>query len=289
MPNIRIFTIKDMMNIGLFVSKGSQDALIKAFIKGMKRFGYVNVELVKNSYKYWEVEYDLDKYDLVIAYGSYAKLMRECKKLNKCLIIIDFGFLKRENGYFKISVGHWFPSAYFQNIKHNSKRFNILNLDVKPMRSAGNCILVAGIGQRSSTIYNIEHQLWDKNAIKKIKKVTNKKIIYRPRDNTDLNIGNISYLRSPKVSNKIFDQASALVTYASNIAIDGLLRGVPCFSEEGVCLKLGLQDLSLINKPQIVSYDEQLQFFYDLAYTQWNINEIASGQCFKHLLNENLI
>jgi hypothetical protein len=213
---------------------------------------------------------------------------------------MDLGYFGRDitqtkdpsKAYYKIAVNYWHPTEYFQNVRHKSDRFGIFKYVIKPMRTGGDHILMAGIGPKSSVLYDIKHQSWDTWAIEELNKYTTMPIWYRAKPNHADKFHSIpgSKWSDPRLPLlKVLNKAWAVITRHSNVAVDGLINGIPCFVADGVCLKLGLIDLSKITKPHLPSIDERLQFCCDLAYTQWNIKEITRGETWRHLKNEGLI
>jgi hypothetical protein len=249
----------------------------------------------------------IDDCDAIAFYGmcpDHVQLAKKMSAQNKPFIIIDAPYFDRQprgRGHLKVSVNNLHPHNYFQKVKHPSDRFIHHKLEVKPMRKGGNFILLAGIGMKSSDYYNIPFQSWDKVMASEIRKYTRMPIVYRPKPG-----------RSSQVSDKIpdtiwskpsdgsrtirdkdlrttIDKSFAVVSHHSNVAVDGILCGVPCFVVDGVGLAIGLSDISQIKFPRIVSIDEQMQFLYDLAYTQWTLAEMADGKCWRYLESDNLL
>jgi hypothetical protein len=233
-------------------------------------------------------------YDILAFYGmnaTHSKMHQQMLAQKKKTVIVDAPYFGRNIGYYKVTVDQLHPK-YFQKFKHPSDRFNIFNLPVKTMRRFGEYILLAGIGVKSSKYYNIPYQSWDENATKILRKFTSKRILYRPKPNYSQFCRPISGTTwtQPNVDLiNLLDKSYAVVTHHSNVAIDGLMRGVPCFAVEGLPSMIGLQDISKINSPKLFSDVEQKQILYDIAYTQWNLDEMASGKMIKHFQNEKLI
>src|SRR5690606_16415841 len=72
------------------------------------------------------------------------------------------------------------------------------------------------------------------------------------------------------------------VTYSSGAAIDALIAGVPpiCMSPASLAYKLCSRGLSDIAAPLMPTRE---QFFYDLAYSQWSLDEINNGTVWRHI------
>lgn len=240
----------------------------------------------------------LEQFDVLAFYGmtqEHAILQEKMRSYGKPSIIVDAGYFGRKKegrGYHKVSVNYLHPQKYFQKVRHKSDRFNRFKLNVTPMRTNGHYIMLAGVGPKSSHFYNMKFQSWDEEAVAIIRKYTDRPIIYRAKPNwahvyrkLDGTIWSEPHKPLESQLNKIW----TVVTHHSNVAVDGILHGVPCFAEDGVPIVIGLSDLSKIESPKIVSYEEQTQFLYDLAYTQWTMEQIANGDCWLHLESEGLL
>lgn len=80
--------------------------------------------------------------------------------------------------------------------------------------------------------------------------------------------------------------ARALVTWASNVANEALLAGVPTFRIAPYHVnEAALHDIThIINPPKT----DRLPAFQKLAWAQWALPEIESGEPFRHLLRDRL-
>lgn len=256
------------------------------------------------------IKYDVHKSyvqtdaDVAIFYGmrpDHIRVLEEFKASGRKVLVTDlayFGYRKlgtshdHLKNYFKVAINAMHPTAYFHKINHSSDRWRSFKIKVQPLKLDGKYILLAGIGPKSSLVYKIKHQSWDEKAISILRKHTKMPIYYRAKPNHAEKFKKLdgTVWTSPKTPiNELIDKSFAIVTRHSNVAIDGLVRGKPCFVQEGPASVISHTDLSLIKTPKIVSYDEQMQFFYNLAYTQFSIDEIKSGMCIKHFIDEGLI
>jgi len=240
----------------------------------------------------------IDDMNVIAFYGmspEHSALFNIMKSKNKPTVIVDAPYFDRKpkaQGHLKVSVNGLHPHKYFQKFRHSDDRFKVLGVGVRPMRRGGDFIVLAGIGPKSSNYYGIKHQSWDIQAVATIRSHTDKPIIYRVKPNhvhTFKKIPRTTWSDTNRPLVKVLNGAWAVVTHHSNVAVDGIVKGIPCFAQDGVGTAIGLSDLNMINKPKIVSFEEQMQFLYDLAYTQWTLEEMASGQCWKHLESEGLL
>ena len=78
---------------------------------------------------------------------------------------------------------------------------------------------------------------------------------------------------------KVIRDAHFVATFNSNSGVDSILAGVPCaVSDEGSMV----WDLRAdIDNPKV---PDRYQWLKDMSYTQWTIEEMSSGETWKHLL-----
>lgn len=238
-------------------------------------------------------------FDGVAFYGMsvpHITAWKEYKATGKPAIMVDLGYLGSDRGssgtgYLKVAVNYWHPTAYFQKFKHLGDRLAQFKLQIKPMRNTGSTILLAGIGPKSAVLYGMKHQSWDEYAVNEIKKHTKRKIIYRAKPS---GVGSFKPIPGTVWSDptipigKLLSDTWAVVTHHSNVAVDGIMEGIPCFVNDGVSKAIGLSDLSQIENPRMPKMTEQRQFLADLAYTQWTLDEIATGKTWQHFDKEGL-
>lgn len=80
--------------------------------------------------------------------------------------------------------------------------------------------------------------------------------------------------------------ARAVVTWASNVANESLLLGVPTFRVAPYHVNEAvLFDLNLLPDPPETDRESG---FKKLAWAQWSLEEIGSGEAFRHLLRDRL-
>lgn len=281
------------MKIGVYFGDSDIQALVaKTLHKGIVANGHESTLLHDKNYT--------DTFDGIAFYGMsvpHINMWKAYRNLQKPVVIVDLGYFGQDRGaggtgYLKVAVNHWHPTDYFQKFKHLSDRVSKFKLSVKPMNTNGSHIILAGIGPKSAVLYDIKHQEWDEHAVKELKKHTDRKIIYRAKPNsahTFKKLSGTEWSEPTSPLGKLITNAWAIVTHHSNVAIDGIMNGVPCFVNDGVSSAVGLTDLSKIETPRIIKLQEQQQFLADLAYTQWTYDEIASGKTWKHFETEGLL
>lgn len=281
------------MKIGVyFGDSGIQELVAKTLHQGIIANGHKSTLLHDNKYT--------DTFDGIAFYGMsvpHIKALKEYRSQNKPVVVVDLGYFGHDRGaggtgYLKVAVNHWHPTEYFQKFKHLSDRVSKFKLSIKPMSNTGSHILLVGIGPKSAVLYDIKHQEWDEHAVKEIRKHTDRKIVYRAKPSsahTFKKLPGTEWSEPTLPLGKLIAEARTIVTHHSNVAVDGIINGKPCFVNDGVSSVMGLTDLSKIETPRSFTTQEQHQFLSDIAYTQWTYDEIASGKTWKHFETEGLI
>lgn len=234
--------------------------------------------------------------DVAVFYGWGGGLRRtfdEYKAAGLKAVYIDLGFWGRRkrtkhDGYHKIVVNSRHPTEYFQNVKHSHGRFKHFGIDIKPWQQGGNKILLAGMSEKAAKAEGFRPEQWEKAAVDVVFRSTNKTIHYRPKPN---------WSRATRIRGTVhqgdlplqaaFKDCHAVMTHHSNIAVDAILAGIPTFCESGVASVMSLQDLSKIDEPWYP--EEREQWAADIAWTQFSVEEMATGFPWRHLKNEGLI
>jgi hypothetical protein len=233
--------------------------------------------------------------------SNIARAARDYHDAGKPFIYLDLAYWMRRwrgdrYGYHRFAVGNRHPTAYFQKFKHKSDRANAVSVRIEPWKKPGKHIVLCGMSEKCANFEGFEFEEWEKRAVKAIRAVTDRPIHYRPKPNRDIRLyrpidGTI--YRPATGADKYLEHqlrgAWAVVSHHSNAGIDAICHGVPCFSDEGVTTAIGHTDLSLIESPVIPTMEERRQWVNDIAYCQWNREEMRSGQVWRHLKDEGLV
>lgn len=236
------------------------------------------------------------KGDAIAFYGFQKpcdRLMAQAVKFGVPAVHVDLGYWGRTEcgrlrGYHKVVLNSRHPTAYFQRRAHAADRIARFGLKIKPWQRNGRHILICGASHKHAAAMGYDPGEWEANTIAALRKVTDRPIRYRPKP-SDLQSGPIAgteYARGGSLEAHLSD-CHALVTMTSNTAVDALVAGVPVFCEGGVASVMSSGPLTNIEKP---SYpDGRDQFLADLAYCQWNMDEIEIGKPWMHFRDEGLI
>jgi hypothetical protein len=240
-----------------------------AFVRGLVAAGYrVETKPLKN----------ITRDDVLVIWNRGAQFQYEAKRHEAA----GSRIIVAENGYTDAvdDQGHqWFSLALDH---HNgcgrwsvgdTPRFPLMKQTVKPWREDGSFILVLpqrGIGAPGVAM----PPRWPREIEKRLKAVTGRPIHVRPHPG----LKSMAPAFAPAL-----DGCHAVVTWASGAAIKAIILGVPAFHElrgwiGGPAARYGIDDLE---RPFLGDRGPMLE---RLAWSQWSVAEIASGDAFKHLL-----
>ncbi len=207
----------------------------------------------------------------IITYGVLRGTGELLKKVNK-YYYIDHGYFNQSkrvfenkktnvidlDGYFRIV----FNNLIFNNKgKHSSDRLNKLNLKFKNKKKSGQYIILSEPSDAMKKFYNVKN--WTEETIKLIKNFSDRKIII--------------HNKFSKVSlNDLLLDAWAFVSLQSTAGFKAMIYGVPAYFTDKT-----LRAISKIE--EIEKHEINYEIFNSLAYSQWTINEIKSGEAWEFI------
>ena len=209
----------------------------------------------------------------IVSYG-YLRGTGELFKKVKNFYYIDHGYFKQSersfnksstniiqlNGYFRIV-----HNDFWHNGKGNksSDRFASLNLEIEDLKKYGDYIILSEPTNEAKNYYNLHN--WVDKTKEKLKKYTDRNIIVHNRE-------------SKIPLNDLLKGAWAFISDHSSAGFKSMLKGVPAYFTNSTLKNIG----SIEN---IERHDIDYNIFNNLAYEQWNIEEIKNGAAWEYLSN----
>ncbi|WP_146435642.1 hypothetical protein [Blastopirellula retiformator] len=213
-----------------------------------------------------------------------AHYTRELRK--KCHLVIERGFIHRDR-YFMIGWGGLNGRAKYLNRFSPANRWNQLEVPVAPWRADGEHIVLCGQVPWDASVQHVDHVQWCRETAKTLRQLTSRPIIFRPhplaKDAVDMQGTGVDVILSQADSlQEDMKNAWAVVTFSSNAGVEATLAGIPSFvcDEGAMGYSLLNKDLRRIESPL---KPDRTQWLYDLAYTQWTLEEAAMGAPIAHL------
>lgn len=199
-------------------------------------------------------------------------LIAKCISLKQNFYYFDHAYLfgnRHENSSFygdKIYrlTKNWFHIREVQTLNQEERKriANYKNkIKLKSWKKSGEYILVCPPSNFVVRYFNLHN--WLDNTVNVLEKNSDRKIKIRGKDS-------VNSLESD------IDNAWAVVTSQSNVAIDALIRGKPSFCDKiSMALPLSLTDFAKIEQP--IYPDTREQFIETLLANQFTLKEIENG------------
>jgi len=232
--------------------------------------------------------------------NNYRKRIIDTLKLQKSKIIfVDsniFSYGRSSHFYHRYSVNSVYPTdgEYFLGDETYSSKLNdILNyhrLTPRPWRENGDHILVLGQRTLSWNMPNQNGLDWIANIIKRLKKITDRKIIIR------LHPGDKSFnIENRKKLYNLYGRKGVAVSHNEHIKTDlanawcsvgfnstpncvSVLEGVPVYLDDPLnswARDVAFDDINLIDTPLLPNREKWLD---KIAHIHWSNDEISSGK-----------
>ena len=212
----------------------------------------------------------------------------------KTVIVLEVGGIKRGTTW-KVGLNGINRDAYFGDMGNSNDRATLLNLEVKPWRTDGEYILIAGQHDKSLQWQTMPRMSnWFLNTYDEIRKHTDRPIIFRPHprcrlEHIERGLKNV-YRQEPRhVTNTYddfdmgFDNVWATISYSSNPGIHSIIEGVPAFvSTHSLAYPVG-NDIDFLHTIEQPLMPDRTQWLNDYAHTEYTIEEIAAGLPLKNL------
>jgi hypothetical protein len=170
-----------------------------------------------------------------------------------------------------------------------------------PWRKGGKHVLLVGQTLQGLSSQHVNIYQWYKETIAKVRKHTDREIVFRPHPRIakirtsgsrigkdkqafDRVVGQTRNFR--RTQNFLLEDdlkdAWAVVTFTSNAAVTAALAGVPVFAADpaNMAWEVANHDLGQIDKPR---QPERSGWAHRLAWSQFNCAEMADGTCWAHL------
>jgi hypothetical protein len=271
---------------------------------------------------YWEKDKFLEA-DISVIFGSWKKTIKEKKNKIypeeqkhhilkqkiirgqglKPIVVIETPLLCRtitqKHEQYRFGLYHFMSKlADFKNVNSKPDRFNKLNLKIKPWRKStdDSHILITTQNLNDASLFGIHYTWWLENTIRHLLKKTNRKIIVRdhPENKSKLSeyLNNTFMIHTKQVEyqntgtiQEALKNTHCMVTYSSGSSIDAILEGIPVISssEYSFVWDISSHTLNDIENPKCGNRE---QLLYDLAYSQWSIEEIENGTAWQHLISQ---
>ena len=218
-------------------------------------------------------------------------------RTGKKVIVLEVGGIKRGTTW-KVGLNGINRDAYFGPSNNDNTRAEHLGLRLSDWRKSGDYILIAGQHDKSLQWRNMPRMSnWFLETYDTIRKHTDRPIIFRPHPRCRLEHieSGLKYVyrQEPRHINGTyddfdmgFDNVYCTVSWSSNPGIHSVINGVPAFvGPSSLAYNVAGHDLNLIEYTQT---PDRTQWLNDYAWTEYTVEEIASGLPLKRLTSKLL-
>lgn len=266
-------------------SKEREQNLGRAFVTGALGRG------VKAEVRELVATPDIKGCDAVAMVGVKSRrLFQACLAAGVVPIMLDKGYVRtRRPGervweFWRVAVGAHHPTAGLMDARMPADRFEQLGFEVKPWRSSGLQIVLAGSSAKYHEFYGLpDPTVWAQGVIDRLAELSNRPIVYRPKPSWD---GAVpipgTYFSGPKENiNAVLRNAWAVVTHGSNACFEAALEGIPSIVlGDGVAAPISSRVIEEIADPRMAKRGPWL---HNLAYRQFTEREMEAGLAWQHI------
>lgn len=283
------------MKIAFLASdKPREQLLADAFLMGARRHGHETlVEPLRS-------EPFVGAYDVACMVGVKSReLWRAHQAAGVPVIYLDKGYCrqKRRDGmagweYWRVSINEHHPTSRLARPRADASRLDQLALDLAPYRQTGRQVVIAGSSAKYHDFYGLREPTgYASRIVQELRKSLKieRPIVYRPKPSWDgaAPVQKTRFSRPPESIRECLDGAWALVTHGSNACFEAICMGVPCIVLGNAIAKpISSTDLGEIENPRVPSSAERVNLLANLAWWQWNAEEMARGDAWDFLGSE---
>jgi len=215
----------------------------------------------------------------------------------KPTIVLEVGGIKRGTTW-KVGLNGINRDAYFGDGGNDRTRADNLGLSLRDWRNDGEFILLCGQHEKSEQWRNQPRMSqWVMNTITEIQKYSKRTIVFRPHPRCPL--PNIEHefknviRQTPRQTPGSYDDfdidysnVHATISWSSNPGIHSILEGVPAFVGPASLAYDAANDIDFLHDIEHPLMPDRQQWLNDYAWTEFTVEEIASGIPLKRLTNK---
>lgn len=152
---------------------------------------------------------------------------------------------------------------------------------LKPWQCGGDCIVIMGQVSGDQSIEGVNIDRWVVDTYETLKRQTDRPVVFRPHP-VAVERGH----KSPPVPqikgtlDEVLRRAAAVVTFNSNSGVDAVLAGVPTIAMDEGSMAWPVTTHEMTAQPVHRVRDE---WAARLAWCQWRLEELKSGEAWEHL------
>ncbi len=294
--------------------------LLQRFCQGIEQAVATGTQLVNDGNEKDEVFIDIGKghspCDVAVIMGSWKPREKDhhlvrtsVVESSPCFVVVETPLLGRvmfqPNQQFRIGVNGFLNKAgtFFSREQVRPDRLRSLGVSWGGWKnsSSGHIVLLMQLPGDAS-LRGVNVFSWAKDAVKKLREKTDKRIIirthpgYNPKDSDEYykfvsdmfieKIPNIEFSNGKeKTLTEDLNNAYCTVAFTSGSSIDSVLHGIPTIASDpgNFAYDISTNFISEVNNLKMENTNTITLWLERLSYSQWSIDEMQNGQVWRHL------
>jgi hypothetical protein len=222
--------------------------------------------------------------------AANQQVWQHYRSLDKPVIVLEVGALMRG-----VTWRVFWNEHQCLTKDRDDSRVKTLGLHLYPWRTAGSDIIIALQHHHSEQWQGMPRvRQWVHDMVNQLRSHTDRPIIVRPHPRSPVDLSGLSIKidRPNRLLGtyddydlqRCFDSAWAVINHNSNPGIQAAIRGIPVFVDPSSrAAEVGNLDLSDIENP---GRPDRQQWFNDLAWTEYTVEEIRQGLPLRLILDQ---
>ncbi len=207
---------------------------------------------------------------------------------HKPTIVLEVGGIQRGTTW-KVGLNGINRDGDYFSTGNNNDRARLLGLELKPWRTNGEYILIAGQHDKSLQWQNMPSMSnWFLDTYDTIRQHTDRPIIFRPHprcrlEHIERGLRNVIRHEPQHINgtyddfDMVFDNVHCTISYSSNPGIHSIINGVPAFVGPSSLAYPVANDINHLEDIEELHTGARQQWLNDYAWTEFTVEEISQG------------
>jgi|TARA_A100001015_G_scaffold43121_1_gene47342 hypothetical protein len=207
---------------------------------------------------------------------------------HKPTIVLEVGGIQRGTTW-KVGLNGINRDGDYFSTGNNNDRARLLGLELKPWRTDGEYILIAGQHDKSLQWQNMPSMSnWFLDTYDTIRQHTDRPIIFRPHprcrlEHIERGLRNVIRHEPQHINgtyddfDMVFDNVHCTISYSSNPGIHSIINGVPAFVGPSSLAYPVANDINHLEDIEELHTGARQQWLNDYAWTEFTVEEISQG------------
>ncbi len=211
--------------------------------------------------------------------------VRRYRAAGKVVVYFDKPYIRRLRGHWRVSVNTHQPTDYIATAQHNPDRWRSFNVRVRSWAHGAppdSAILICACSAKSFAFNGVGDPTdWATRIVARLRELTNRHIIYRPRRLAHLGYDPIEGTEFSEWHTKLSDylkRSKVAIVHNSNAGLEAVINGVPTIVlGECVTKPISTTMIEDVEHPRLATSAELRRLFANVAWCQFAEPEFADG------------